>query len=140
MYLRIVCALVLASSVLVSGCGGGDADAVSGAVTYNGEPIEDGYITFSPIDGGNSFGAKVVNGQYAAQNAQAGKFTVLVQGNRTEQVPKSREEAERLAKAQAGKAPQSPNYIPENAEGNGEIVEITGSEQTLDLALIGPPR
>jgi hypothetical protein len=55
-------------------------------------------------------------------------------------VPKTREEAERLAKAQAGAPPQSPNYIPENAQGNGQTVEITAGDQTLDFALTGPPR
>jgi hypothetical protein len=140
MRLRVVSAFVLASCGLIVGCGGGDASGVSGAVTYNGEPVEDGYVTFSPTGSGNSFGAKVVDGQYAAKNDKAGQFTVLVQGNRIDQVPKTREEAERIAKAQAGKPPQSPNYIPEDAEGNNQTVEITGGEQTLDFALTGPPR
>jgi hypothetical protein len=136
----MISALVLASSGFVTGCGGSDVGALSGAVTYNGEPVEDGYITFSPTSSGNSSGAKVVNGQYVAENDQVGEFKVLVTGNRLGQVPKTREEAERLAKAQAGKPPLSPNYIPEDAEGNNQTVEITGGEQTLDFALTGPPR
>jgi hypothetical protein len=132
---------LLAVSLLgAGGCGEAGGPSLSGSVTYNGEPVEDGFVTFSPTGSGTSFAAKVTGGKYAPEKVYPGEFKVLVQGTRAVVVPKTREEAEQLAKANAGKPPQSPDYISVNAEGNGQTVEVKEGDQTLDFAITGPPK
>jgi len=67
---------------LVVGCsGGGGSGEVSGAVTYGGEPIEGGSITFIPADGNKpTAGAPITNGTYAAKNVPVGKAKVSISG------------------------------------------------------------
>lgn len=66
-------ALVLA----VVGCGGdsfGKRYAVSGTVTYNGEPVEKGTITFHPVD--------LTTGRAATGQIVDGKYTLSTAGDR----------------------------------------------------------
>lgn len=52
---------------LLSGCGqaGPKRYEVTGKVTYQGLPVEDGIISFEPLDGqGSKDGAQIQNGQY----------------------------------------------------------------------------
>jgi hypothetical protein len=54
--------------VLLAGCGGVRTADVSGKVTVDGKPVEDGAITFFPIDGkGTTGGAIIERGEYAVQ-------------------------------------------------------------------------
>lgn len=48
------------------GCGGDGVErsAVSGSVTLNGEPVEQGMILFSPLGEGPSAGGNIEQGQY----------------------------------------------------------------------------
>lgn len=110
---------------------------VTGAVSYNDAPVDSGAVTFSPIGSGTSFGAKIVSGKYKTEKAYPGEYRVLIVAAQDGSQPRSREEAQRQATS-AGT--QSPNYIPETAEGNGQTVEIKAGAQTLDFALTGPPR
>src|SRR5688572_16057774 len=60
------------------GCGGSQA-SVSGTVTYEGEEIERGYISFFPIDGkGPSAGAEILAGRYSASGLTPGKNRVVI--------------------------------------------------------------
>jgi hypothetical protein len=62
--------LILIPAMLLPafGCGGSRADrgAISGAVTLDGKPLEQGSILFTPIDGarGSVTGGKIQNGRY----------------------------------------------------------------------------
>jgi hypothetical protein len=132
-----VVVLVMSINVL-AGCGGSSDPSLSGSVTYNRQPVESGFITFSPEGSGTSFGADIVDGKYKPEIVHAGKYQILVRAASDALVASSRDEAAR--QAAAGGATKSSNYIPETAEGNGQTVEITGGEQTLDFALTGPPR
>jgi hypothetical protein len=122
------------------GCGQGASTSLSGSVTYNGAPVENGSVSFAPVGGGTSFGAEIVDGRYAAEKPTPGKFQVLIRADRPAQIVKTREEAERQLEANAGNPLVSANYIPEDAAGNGQQVEIKSGSQTLDFALTGPPR
>jgi hypothetical protein len=124
------------------------SNTLTGAVTYNGEPVEKGSIAFQSADGGGpSFGADIVDGRYKVDKSHPGKRTVLIRGVHERQAPQSTEEAIRQyeeAKA-AGKATldhygQPADYIPEDAEGNSQTIEIQSGAQTVDFALKGPPR
>jgi hypothetical protein len=131
--------LLLSAIAALLGCGGSAGPKLEGAVAYNGEPVVSGALSFMPVAGGTPFGAQVVDGRYVADKPSTGKFKVLVTGNRITTVPKTREEADALAKQNEGKSLPA-NYIPEDAAGNAQEVEITGAAQTLDFALTGPPR
>ena len=72
--------------VLLSlGCGRGDGIervAVSGKVTYQGQPVDDGFITLTPIDSGIQSGARILDGQYEAMGPRGsvpvGKYQVRI--------------------------------------------------------------
>ena len=65
--------------------------ALSGSVTYNGAPVADGYITFTPVESGTSFAAKITNGQYEPEKVYAGQYRVLVSATTAELTkPKTR--------------------------------------------------
>lgn len=134
----IFVALIGLSSVV--GCGGGSGSSLEGAVTYNGEPVQSGSISFMPVGGvGTPFGAKIVDGRYETEKVFAGKFKATITGNRSSAMPKTREEAEAMAKANQGQ-PVSVSYIAEDAPGNAQEIEVTGADQTLDFTINGPPR
>jgi hypothetical protein len=63
-------AAILAVGVLglaAAGCGGPSSATVSGQVTVDGQPLEKGYITFTPAGGkGGSVMVNVENGRYTA--------------------------------------------------------------------------
>ena len=109
------------------------APSLSGTVTYNGAPVADGYVTFSPTGSGTSFAAKITGGKYNADKIYTGQFQALVTASPNAPAPRTREEAA----AQRPAATPAP-AIPENAQGNGRTVEITGGQQTLDFALTAP--
>src|SRR5688572_29821884 len=65
--------ILLALAVLATGCGPGPGVAVSGAVTYQGKPVEDGMIQFIPSaeTQGPTAGAEIKDGKYSIP-AQSG--------------------------------------------------------------------
>ncbi len=126
--------LSLMSFALV-GCGGDGANsALTGSVTYNGTPVESGFVSFRPQGTQPSFGGKIVAGAYTAEKAKPGKYTALITADAGSAAPRTREEAEQW------KSTKSPNYIAEKAEGNSQSVDVTGGGQVLDFAIKGPPR
>jgi hypothetical protein len=67
----------------LSGCGKGKLSEVSGTITYEGKPIEQGSIAFIPADGnGPSAGSPIVDGKYFAQNVPVGMAKVQIRGAR----------------------------------------------------------
>ncbi len=130
---------LLTAMFAIVGCDGGDsAQRVSGSVTFNGQPVESGYITFSPTSAGQSFAAPIVGGKYSSDKAAAGSYQVLVTATNDAPIAASREEAAKQSAERRKKGP--PQHIPENATGNGQTVEVKDVDQTLDFALTGPPR
>lgn len=121
---------------------------VSGNVTYNGQPVEEGNIIFRPAGGaGQSFGTPIKNGIFSADKAQPGAYTAVIVGVKKLQFAMSSEEAARKAKENkaklghlAGQVAEAADYIPEDAEGNSKTVEITAGSQTIDFDVKGPPR
>jgi hypothetical protein len=133
---RLSFAAVVVTALLV-GCGQGENAKVVGSVTYNGQPLENGSVIFEPMDGDTSFTASIINGRFEAEQAQVGQFKATVQAGPSGPAASSREAFN--SQAQTAKDKQQPaNEIPADAEGNGQTVEVTRGEQTLDLALTGP--
>ncbi|MEX2306872.1 MAG: hypothetical protein WD738_04735 [Pirellulales bacterium] len=69
--------------VCVPGCGRSSQCTVSGKLTFNGQPIQDGSIRFFPVDGTDGHGAvaKIENGQYtitSQSNFRSGKYAVQI--------------------------------------------------------------
>lgn len=72
--------------VIVAGCGGGDPlqrQAISGTVTFKGQPLDKGTIEFLPADpqGKGMGGATIANGQFslpAAQGLLPGRYRVQI--------------------------------------------------------------
>ena len=117
-------------------------------MTYNGEPVEKGSIPFAlPTAPAPVLARKIVDGRYSATKVRLGKHVAWCEVLRENLAPQSSEEAIRqfeAAKA-AGKSTldhygQPADYIPEDADGNGETVEVEGGRQSLDFTLKGPPR
>jgi len=77
-------ALLCVSGSLLSGCGGDSLGrhAISGNVTLDGAPVENGNIAFQPVDQGvTSSGTAFTGGKYALTDEQglpAGKYLVTV--------------------------------------------------------------
>ena len=61
---------VMVALVWLVGCGGGgdgmERVDVSGTVTYQGQPVQEGSITFDPQGGGPVAGAQITGGKYQA--------------------------------------------------------------------------
>lgn len=139
--------ILLMLPLWAAGCGESQT-TISGKVTYNGQPIEAGTISFRPADGkGQVFAAEIVDGLYSIPNGKPGSRTVIIHGMKKVKLALSSEESARMAaEAQAAgntagvHVSEAADYIPEDAEGNGQTVEIKGGEQTLDFAIAGPPR
>lgn len=80
--MRVIGAVVLflLATVLVVGCGGEDPfGELSGTVSYDGKPINDGAITFIP-DNGPTAGCVIKDGRYVAKVA-LGPTKVKISGS-----------------------------------------------------------
>ncbi len=80
---RLLC--LLAGTAVLAGCGQSDGPVmhqVSGRVTFDGEPVQDGRILFRKLEGdGKAFSAKIENGSYSLQT-EAGKMSVEIIASR----------------------------------------------------------
>ena len=82
MYARTITLLTGGLLVLVTGCSGTATYKVVGTVTWEGNEVEDGQITFLPEDGNlHPATAKIVNGGYEAR-VPAGKMKVEISAQR----------------------------------------------------------
>lgn len=131
---KILSALSLIALVAL-GCGGGGS-AVSGEVTFNGKPIEKGYVTFTPVDGkGTPVGAEITNGKYSAKNVPAGKNKVSVTSTTaTGPMADNMDAAIAQAKKDA-KAGPSADAPTDKSEGNNAEHDIPSGSHTLNLTL-----
>jgi len=94
----VACSAVV--SLLLAGCGGGSSGSaqVSGTVKFNGEPIEDGSISFYPSSGSAGISASIEKGKYAVKGTnppKAGTYKVVVTWNKKtgKQIPTPGDEA-----------------------------------------------
>jgi hypothetical protein len=130
MFPRLRYAVVLMPLVL--GCGGGET-SITGTVTVDGHPLQDGYITFFPTQGGkNTCGAQVIDGKYQIEQIPPGPRRVVISGT-----------PEATAATSAAGPPTlrflpSANYVAPRAVGNQKVVEIESGTRTLNFDLVNP--
>lgn len=79
---QLITLLSIVIAIAVTGCDSGPAEfAVTGEVTFNGEPLKEGLILFEPTDGtGDSHDASIKDGKYSA-NVTAGDKLVRITAN-----------------------------------------------------------
>ena len=126
----------LSTLLFVALCGcGASQPSLQGTVTANGKPVEEGEITFNPLDTKNpTYGAQITGGKYQAK-LNAGKYTVNVTGGgKAAAFPKSQADL----KALPAKGIEMPDQIPPDAKGNGQTVEIKPGAQELNISLQYP--
>jgi|SRR5262245_27095467 len=115
----LVCAWIVVIAAV--GCTRGPAvGTVTGDVTYDGQPVKDGHVTFTPVDGkGQTGGATIVDGKFKAEQVPALKMKVELHGNKV------------IGKRKAYDTPESPVM--------DEVAELLppkynfNSELTLDV-------
>jgi hypothetical protein len=125
--------LVFATLLLaLAGCGSSSQVEVYGTVTANGKDLEDGFVSFSPLDDRNpTYGAPIARGRYRAK-VNPGKYAVTVSGGSTAAYPKSQAELKNIP----DKDLELSGQVPSDAKGNGQKVEITAGGQELNIALV----
>src|SRR5262245_35012255 len=66
-------------AVSLCGCLGSSTGTVSGSVTFNGQPVEKGLITFSPTGNkGGTAGGDIVSGTFRVENLVPAQYQVAV--------------------------------------------------------------
>jgi hypothetical protein len=133
---RWIC--LAASGLLLSatlGCSG--TAEVSGAVDYEGKPVERGKIRFLPLDDKGELDAKAMivgvdisKGKYKAADVPMGKKQVVIFAG---------EAAAPAAKDKTGQKPPADSLIPPEATRDLKV-DITQPRQTLDFHLKKPPQ
>jgi len=117
---------------------------VSGNVTYEGEPVASGWITFLPSGGqGTEAGAEIVNGSYTVEQIEPGEKTVQIIGVQEVPYVASSEEMERASRERPEVVEQTDlvhqaDNVPANATGNNARVVIRKGDQTQDFHLTKP--
>ena len=139
-YVRLVRPLFVLALLALSGCGGSGV-GVRGEVTYEGQPVEKGSITFLPTDGkGQPAGAAITNGRYNLNAITPGPKVVQIEASKEQVFPLNREEVPRntATRGKSARSGDSAKLIPPNAEGNNSKVEVAPGRQLLDFHLTKP--
>ncbi len=144
------CLMILAL-LLSCGCGGPRASGtVTGTVTYDGKPVNDATITFTPVDGvGTTAAGTISDGKYSVTGVTVGKKKVLIVGEEKTNPTfggRDMENAEKMQQRQrervkvARKPTRPAELVPANAIGNNQDVEVIKGLQTMDFALLKPKK
>lgn len=83
MKLTVILSGICLSMLLLTGCGGDGLTPISGTVTLDGQPIQNGRIAFTPKGGseGTMAGATIKDGKYEAR-VSLGKMGVAVRAQK----------------------------------------------------------
>lgn len=96
LYTLTSCIALLASMSFLAGCGPSDGMiTITGSVTMDGEPVQDGSISLMPINGGSMGGGLIENGYYSAKSSP-GEMAVQIHAHKmVKKKNPTREEIER---------------------------------------------
>ena len=132
---------ILGSALLAfaaAGCGG-NAASVSGGVTYNGQPVGNGAVTFLPADGiGPVAGGKITAGRYVVEGLTPGPKVVQVLAVKAVPFARNTEEmarraAENKAKGDGSGLIDPADTIPADAVGNNATHEVKPSRRRRSI-------
>jgi hypothetical protein len=115
------------------GCGP-KVTTVTGEVTLDGTPVENGTITFEPADkNGPTFGGPIVKGKYEA-TGEPGKKNVFVKGFLLT--------GKRVSVNQPGSKPflvdEMRPFPPQGMDHEPKVVELTSGENSFSVQLTTP--
>ncbi|MBN2296094.1 MAG: hypothetical protein JXM70_26930 [Pirellulales bacterium] len=69
-------------TLLICGCGDAEISHVMGKVTYNGQPVTAGLVSFEPVEGGSlPYGISIHDGRYTSSSGsriKPGKYIVRI--------------------------------------------------------------
>ena len=141
-HVRALMFLVIATGLfclMFTGCQKDGLNSVTGKVTFDGTPLEEGMISFMPREtSGMSAGAQIKNGVYSAR-VSPGKMIVKIYAER----PLTPDEAKALQNNPMSGSSMTPSgvevkkqFIPENYNDRSTLfVEIQGNQKDLDFQL-----
>ena len=136
--------LLFLATWFVAGCGT-SLGTVTGEVTYEGEPVQEGWITFSPADGkGPAKGGRIDAGKYTVTDVPPGpKLAAIVAVKKVPFARSSEDMAKMAAEAKTKGNPSGiidpADVIPPSAVGNNAAVDVKPGPQTHNFALKRPP-
>ena len=122
----------LAAALL--GCGSDGKLAIEGTATWNGQPIEDGYIEVSPASGpGQVDGADIVDGKFTLRTTDGEKRISVVARRQIGETPPT----ERIPHPE----PIYLQFLPKQFNDNTQLTHtVKASDPTLALDLKGKER
>jgi hypothetical protein len=129
----------------VIGCGA-SRSTVTGSVSYEGSPVETGQITFTPSDGkGSVSGSPITGGTYSVEGVTPGKKVVRIEAFKKVNFASSSQEMMDKANEQKRRGIDTglvdpADIMPDNAEGNHQIVELVAGSNRKDFALTKPKK
>lgn len=137
---RIYVGMVCIAPILFTIAGCRYSNSLQGKVTYNSQPVARGYIDFVSADKKSSgFSVRISEGSYSSAQPRLGKHIAIIRGLQDSKIASKADFIQQ--REQQNNTHNLPvDYIPEDAPGNGQSVEIVGGKQTLDFAVQGPPR
>ena len=132
-YLRRLSALLSIATlvVLFVGCGGDGRMEIQGVATWNGAPIEEGYVELAPTDGkGQVVGADIKDGAFVLRTVAGEKHVSVTARKKIGERPPT----ERIPHAE----PIYCQFVPAQFNERSELrVTIAADDPTLKLALEG---
>ena len=134
---RTLAAVLVSLTLTLLGLGcNSNAATVSGDVTFEGQPVEEGQIEFIPSDGkGQTASGPIAKGRYAISGVQLGPKIAQITSYKKGQAVKSVQELADAAKKGTPESDESAALIPADAKGNNTKVEVTAGTQTLHFKL-----
>ena len=138
---RVVVFLVIVAGLFCSvftGCQRDSLNLVTGTVTLDGTPIEEGAISFMPSgSSGVSAGSQIKNGVYSAR-VSPGKMIVKIYAERslTEEDMKAYKANPMMQSSLTPIEEMKKQYIPENYNEKSSLtVDVQGNMKNLDFQL-----
>jgi len=122
---------------IVVGCSSDSRLSVSGTVSFDGVPIQEGSIAFMPADGGGSGGtAAIIDGKYTAR-VSPGRMIVQIYAQRDPTPAEVQAQANNpMGSSSMGGGPHQVQFIPKRYNEVSELrADIQQSQRDLDFAL-----
>jgi hypothetical protein len=135
---RLVSAGIVILLLNAVGCGP-STGVVKGIVTYQGQPLDAGTVSFEPTSGaGGTAGGEVNKGEFLVKELKPGKFKVRVDGAyRPPKItaPGGPESQRRMTDAEI-LAQSDP--LPADTVGRDQEIDVVVGEQTMKFELTSP--